>query len=150
MHRCHLETAWKWILDGVVSYVVFFDNFGHFGQQEGGENVSALSFSSLAILRGLAPQISIPASPQNRALLLQKSCGIKLHRDIFLLNKKGKKKYVFFTSELKMSLFWNQPEDPLLSFYLSYFFLPSFVDSLSCRHQTGSKLLRVQQELIIN
>lgn len=95
MHRCHLETAWKGILDGVVSYAVFFDNFGHFGLQEGGENVSGLSFSSLAILRGPAPQISIPASPQNRALLLQKSCGIKLHRDIFLLNKKGGKKVCF-------------------------------------------------------
>lgn len=84
----------------MVSYVVFLDNLGHFGQQDGGENVSGLSFSSLAILCGFAPQISIPFPPKNHVQLLQISCGIKLHRDVFLQNKKTKK-YVIFTLELK-------------------------------------------------
>lgn len=68
MRRCHLATACKWVLDWVVSYAVFFDNFGHFGQQDGGENVSGLSLSSLAILCGFAPQISLPTPPPSKTM----------------------------------------------------------------------------------
>lgn len=101
-----------------MSYVVFFDNFGHFGQQDGGENVSGLSLSSLAILCGFAPQISIPSPPQNR-VVIAKILWHQVALGYFIMKQKEKIKYVIFTFRLKTSLFLNKSQDPLLSFYLS-------------------------------